>query len=161
MTDTCELDMDDHEAGQDPVPAGARLRVCYRAHRRAPLLAVGAHALPRRRIGPIVVRSANSTSGSCKHQGGHDGVDTRTAGPGVIHQRDCCEPRGRIHAKAARKVRSERTTALALDSCWLCLHDGHRIVSSRTVGCSASDAVLDRVGVKRLEALDLVHDRIP
>ena len=85
VTDACALDMGDHEAGQDPVPARARLRVCYRAHRRAPLLAVSAHALRRRRIGPIVVRSANSPS-SCKHQSGHDGIDTRTAGPGVIQR---------------------------------------------------------------------------
>ena len=92
------------------------MRVCYRAHRRAPLLAVSAHALRRRRIGPIVVRSANSTSGSCKHQSGHDGVDTRTAGPGVMQPSaigagdDCCD-RGRSRSSRALWRRAAREAA--------------------------------------------------
>ncbi|MGZ6588911.1 MAG: hypothetical protein ACXVHX_32110, partial [Solirubrobacteraceae bacterium] len=37
----------------------------------------------RRRIGPADARGANRRSGSCKHQSGHEGVDPRTAAPGV------------------------------------------------------------------------------
>jgi hypothetical protein len=55
------------------------------------------------RIGPFVRRGAHWTSGSCKHQSGHDGgVDTKTdaarvaeAGPGqaLITIRELCEAR--------------------------------------------------------------------
>ena len=88
------------------------------------LVAIGAHVPRRRWIGPIVVRGANSTSGSCKHQSGHDGVDTRTTAPGVMQPSaigagdDCCD-RGRSRSSRALWRRAARQAAPGA-------HDGSR-----------------------------------
>ena len=86
-------------------PDGPRCAPCFalaagRAHTqtnvsRRPLYRHKRARLACRRIGPVVAGGANSSSGSCKHQSGHDGVDTGTAAPGVIRQRHgrgsrCC-----------------------------------------------------------------------
>ena len=46
-------------------------------------IATSAHATHRREIGPTDAAGGNRSSGSCKHQSGHDGVDISTAAVGV------------------------------------------------------------------------------
>jgi hypothetical protein len=49
-----------------------------------PLFATSAHAPRRRQISPIVARRVNRTRRTCKHERGHDGVDTSTGAPGGV-----------------------------------------------------------------------------
>jgi hypothetical protein len=51
------------------------------------LLATSAHAAHHRRIGPTDARALAEGPDACKHESGHDGVDTTTAARGVMQSR--------------------------------------------------------------------------
>ena len=72
------------------VPVPTRMRRQASAPTRDLLVATSAHVARRRRIGLDCRSGANGRSGSCKHESGHDRVDTGAAAPGVEQPRRSC-----------------------------------------------------------------------
>jgi hypothetical protein len=87
-----------------------RMQVWTAPRARDPRFATSAHATHRRGIGSTDAAGANRSSGSCKHESGHDGVDVNTAAVGVKEPRASTARRTRIAAVSCSKPRSTPAT---------------------------------------------------